>query len=220
MNQASGVKTKTYRSPLREAQAKATRLNIIDRAAALFVERGYGATSIEAIAEAAGVGRATVFTSVGGKAAVLKAAYDVAIVGDDEPVPLPQRPWAQAVLHATTQAERIARYADVITLVSGRVAAIYEVFRAAAGTDPDVRTLWEELRAERRGGRGELRRVHHRSRSAAARPRSAERRRHRLDPQRPGALPPAGPATALVAGEVPGLDRRDDERPTAPHARR
>ena len=152
MNQASGVKTKAYRSPLREAQAKATRLNIIDRAAALFVERGYGATSIEAIAEAAGVGRATVFTSVGGKAAVLKAAYDVAIVGDDEPVPLPQRPWAQAVLHATTQAERIARYADVITLVSGRVAAIYEVFRAAAGTDPDVRTLWEELRAERRGG--------------------------------------------------------------------
>ena len=85
------VKRKTYRSPLRDSQAEETRLRVVTAAARLFIERGYGATSIDAIAEAAGVGRATVFTSVGGKAALLRLAYDIAIVGDDEPVPLPQR---------------------------------------------------------------------------------------------------------------------------------
>jgi AcrR family transcriptional regulator len=141
-----------YRSPLRESQARATRLAIVEAAARLFVEGGYGATSIDAIAEAAGVGRATVFTSVGGKAEILRTAYDYAIVGDDEPVPLPQRPWAQPVLRATTQEERIDRYADVIVLVGGRVAAIYEAFRGAAATDPEVRAQWEEILGDRRVG--------------------------------------------------------------------
>ena len=86
-----------YQSPLRRAQAQSTRLTIIEAAARLFVTRGYAGTSMDDIATAAGVGRATVFASVGGKAAILKAAYDIAIVGDDEPIPLPQRPWAIAV---------------------------------------------------------------------------------------------------------------------------
>ena len=67
---AGGVK-KSYESPLRAAQAQATRRAIVAAAARLFVERGYGPTSIDAIAEAAGVSRKTVFTSVGGKAAAL-----------------------------------------------------------------------------------------------------------------------------------------------------
>ncbi|HYT76088.1 MAG TPA: helix-turn-helix domain-containing protein, partial [Vicinamibacterales bacterium] len=116
MKQRRAVKRSEYRSPLRDAQAKATRLRVIQSASRLFIERGYGATSIDEIAEAAGVGRATVFTAVGGKALLLRAAYDVALVGDDEPIPLPQRSWAQPVRLATTQAERLERYADVITL--------------------------------------------------------------------------------------------------------
>ena len=63
------------------------------------------------IASAAGVGRATVFGSVGGKAAILKAAYDIAIVGDDEPIPLPQRPCAIAVRHEPDPVRMIAAYA-------------------------------------------------------------------------------------------------------------
>ena len=62
MNQSADVK-RSYESPLRKAQAAATRGAIIDAASALFIERGYVATSIEAVAEAAGVSRATVFTS-------------------------------------------------------------------------------------------------------------------------------------------------------------
>ncbi len=146
------VKRSEYRSPLRAAQAKATRLRVIDAATRLFVERGYGATSIDEIAEAAGVGRATVFTSVGGKASLLRVAYDVALVGDDEPIPMPQRPWARPVRVATSQTERIERYADVIALVAGRLAQIYEAFRGAASSDPEVREQWNQILAERRIG--------------------------------------------------------------------
>lgn len=146
------VKRSEYRSPLRASQAKATRLRVIDAATRLFIERGYGATSIDEIAEAAGVGRATVFTSVGGKASLLRIAYDVALVGDDEPIPLPLRPWARPVRVATSQTERINRYADVIALVGGRLAQIYEAFRGAASSDPEVREQWNQILAERRVG--------------------------------------------------------------------
>ncbi len=148
----AAVKRSPYRSPLRDAQAEATRLAIIEAAGRLFVERGYAATSIDAVAEAAGVGRATVFASVGGKAALLKAAYDVAVVGDDEPIPLPERPWAQHVREGETQGERIKRYAEMVTMIDGRYAPIYEAFRGAASADPEVRQLWQEIRAERRRG--------------------------------------------------------------------
>ncbi len=87
---AEAVK-KSYNSPLRVEQARATRRAIVAAAARLFVERGYGPTTVDAIAETAGVSRKTVFTSVGGKAEALKLAIDWAIVGDDEPVSLQQR---------------------------------------------------------------------------------------------------------------------------------
>jgi AcrR family transcriptional regulator len=151
MNPQTAVK-RQYQSALREAQARATRRTVVDAAARLFVERGYGATSVDAIAEEAGVGRATVFTSAGGKATLLKAAYDIAIVGDDEPVPLPQRRWAQHVRDASTAREMLVRYAAMVTQIDGRVAKIYEALRGAASADPEVRALWDEIQAERLGG--------------------------------------------------------------------
>jgi AcrR family transcriptional regulator len=151
VNRRSTVKRR-YQSPLRRAQAQSTRLTIINAAARLFTERGYVGTSMDDIAAAAGVSRATVFSSVGGKAAILKGAYDTAIVGDDEPVPLPQRPWAIAVRNEPDPRRMIDAYAAMITDVSGRVAPIYEAMHGAAGADPEVRELWDAMRTERRGG--------------------------------------------------------------------
>ncbi len=151
MNQDLATKRR-YQSPLRKAQAQSTRLTIIEAAARLFIEQGYVGTSMDDIATAAGVGRATVFTSVGGKATILKAAYDIAIVGDDEPIPLPQRPWAIAVRSEPDPLKMVNAYAEMITQVSGRVARIYEVMHGAAGADPEARSLWDAMRKERRGG--------------------------------------------------------------------
>ncbi len=92
------------------------------------------------------------FASAGGKAAILKAAYDIAVVGDDEPIPLPQRPWAVAVRSEPDPRRMVDGYARMITDVSGRVAPIYEAMRGAAGADGEVRAVWEAMRRERRGG--------------------------------------------------------------------
>src|SRR6478736_5309503 len=139
-----------YESPLRKAQAAATRRAIIDAASALFIERGYVATSIEAIAEAAGVSRATVFTSVGGKKALLKTAYDVALVGDDEPIPFPLRP-ASIAVRAEPDPHRF-----LVVDINTRLAPIYEAVRGAASADPEVRDVFEAIGTERRIGAGRV----------------------------------------------------------------
>src|SRR5947209_544606 len=140
------------RWPLRMAKAAATRRRIIEAGSQLFVELGYAATSVQAVADAAGVSRATVFNSVGGKPALLKACYDVATVGDDEPVALPQRSGLLAVRDEPDQRRMIRRYASVVAEIGSRLSGIYEAFRAAAATAPDIRELWEQIQDERLGG--------------------------------------------------------------------
>jgi AcrR family transcriptional regulator len=138
--------------PRRRAKARETRRAVIDAAAALFVEQGYLATSVQAVASAAGVSRATVFNSVGGKLQLLRAAYDIATVGDDEPVSLPQRPEAIAVLEEPDQVRATELYAAMLTGVSRRLAPIYEVFRSVAGVDAEVRAEWADIQRDRLGG--------------------------------------------------------------------
>jgi len=141
-----------YQSRLRGAQAQSTREAVIAAASRLFSEQGYAATSIEEIAAAAGVSRATVFASVGGKAKLLKTALDVAIVGDDEPVSLPERPRSKAIRSEPDPRKYLALYAELITEMDGRLAAIHEAVRGAAGVDPDARALWESHLAQHRQG--------------------------------------------------------------------
>jgi AcrR family transcriptional regulator len=138
--------------PLRKAKAKETQATVVAAAGTLFVERGYQGTSIQAVADLAGVSRATVFNSVGGKPALLRIAYDVATVGDVEPVPLPQRPEARAVVDEPDSVRAVELYAAMATNVSGRLVGIYEVFRAAAGADPEIRREWDQIQEERLGG--------------------------------------------------------------------
>lgn len=141
-----------YRSSLRARHAAATRSAILDAATGLFVDRGYAATSIDAIAEAADVGRSTVFTATGGKPWLLKTAYDRALAGDDEPVPLAERPEGRRLETLTDAAEIIASYAAIIAAAQGRVSALYEVVRVAADCDAEVRALWQEIQQQRLTG--------------------------------------------------------------------
>src|SRR6516165_12727101 len=115
---------KPYRSALREAQARATRRAIVDAAARLFIQRGYGATTVDAIAEAAGVSRKTVFTSVGGKTEALKLAIDWAIVGDDEPVPMLERPHIKAMQDEPDARQILTGYARNACEVAERIAPL------------------------------------------------------------------------------------------------
>jgi AcrR family transcriptional regulator len=138
--------------PVRAAKAARTRQAVIAAAERLFLAQGYGSTSVSDIAHEAGVSRATVFNSVGGKPALLRACYDVATVGDDDPAPLPQRPAMLAIRDEPDARRGIALYAEVIAGIGERLSGTYEVFRAAAGTDPAIRAQWEQIQAERLAG--------------------------------------------------------------------
>jgi AcrR family transcriptional regulator len=65
--------SRTYNSSVRAEQAERTRRTIIDAALTLFSERGYSRTSVAAVADEAGVALNTVYSSVGGKSALINA---------------------------------------------------------------------------------------------------------------------------------------------------
>ena len=173
---------RTYRSPLREEQARVTRRAIVETARELFIEVGYAATTIDAVADRAGVSRKTVFTSVGGKAVLLKLACDWALAGDDEPVPIDERPAAQQMLAETDPARLLSRWARLP--VRGRRAAVRHPRRAGRGRRrrPGREGTRRGVRAQPDGRRGGLRRRSSRSSAAcgpawtrSGRPRSPPR---------------------------------------------
>ena len=132
---------KRYASQVRDEQARRTRRAIVTAAHDLFLAQGYAATTIDAIAEAAHVARRTVFNSVGGKAALLKLALDWAIVGDDEPVAMADRPAIKAILAEPDPRKALLLWVQAVTDVDGRTAPLGEVLTAAADADPDAAQL-------------------------------------------------------------------------------
>lgn len=135
--------------PRRRARAAMTRAQILRAATELFLADGYTATTMPAIATAAGVTRATVFNSVGSKAEVLKAAYDVAVVGDSAPAPIFQRREMMAMFEEPDPQRTLELYAEIIAGIGERISGLYEVFRAAATADPVISAVWEQIQRER-----------------------------------------------------------------------
>jgi len=138
-----------YDAPRRQEQAAATRAAIVGAAAELFVERGYGATTMAAVAERARVAPKSVY-GLGDKAQLLTLALDRAIAGDDEPVSLAQRPALQAVLDAGDgrSAARLGAALGAPMLL--RLYPLYRAFEQAAGVDPQIAARWREYQQRRR----------------------------------------------------------------------
>jgi AcrR family transcriptional regulator len=141
-----------YTSEIRDEQARRTRRAIVTAARELFLAQGYAATTIDAIAQAAHVSRRTVFNSVGGKATLLKLAYEWAIVGDDEPVPLADRPAVKAIQAEPDPQKALALWAQTVVGIAARVAPISEVLTAAADADPDAAQLVADASRDRMSG--------------------------------------------------------------------
>ena len=72
---------RSYVSPQREAQALATRQSILDAALRLFTASGYVATTIQAIADDAGVAVQTVYAVFGTKRELLRSLLEAAVRG-------------------------------------------------------------------------------------------------------------------------------------------
>jgi len=135
------VKGKSEAGRRREQRAHATRQRIVDAALRLFTAEGYVATTVEVIAHEAGVAPATVYQAFGTKHAILARALDVTVAGDTEPVALLEQRW---VARARAEPDAVRRLSMVVrhtTQVAARTAAIKQVIRDAAATEPQAREL-------------------------------------------------------------------------------
>jgi AcrR family transcriptional regulator len=135
---------------LRQAQVAHTEQRILAAATGLFLEGGYLATTLEAVARRAQVGARTVYLRFGTKAALFKRVIDVAIVGDTEPVDVLGRDWMQAALTAPTAAERIAASAAASRQIMQRTGGLFAVAQQAAAVEPLIAGFWQQGREQTR----------------------------------------------------------------------
>lgn len=146
---------RNYESPLREGQTADTRRRILDTAATEFTQRGYAKTSVGSIAASAGVARETVYHLVGGKQAVLKACWDVAVVGDDAPVAVADRDEYRAMLSDPDPDTAARTFGRLSADLVGRLGPLLQVL-ADAAHEPDLADLLAHTRAERLNGTRQL----------------------------------------------------------------
>ena len=143
-----GNPRRRYHSPLRVEQAASTRRAILEAAQRLFEQRGYSATSIAAIAAEASVSLKTVYVTFETKSGLLRALWHLLLRGDEEPVPVGERPWFRAVLDEPDAERQLRLNVRNAKLVRARVGPLLEVVRRAAATDSEVAGLWARIQAE------------------------------------------------------------------------
>lgn len=135
-----------------QARTRLARAAVVDAARTLFLERGYGATTIETISEVAHVPPATVYRLFASKHGILKALLDVSIVGDDETVAMADRPHVRALLAEADPRSQLVGFVATAADVNARVAPLYRILVSAAGSDPDAAALLDELTRQRQTG--------------------------------------------------------------------
>jgi TetR/AcrR family transcriptional regulator, regulator of autoinduction and epiphytic fitness len=137
-----------YESPRRREQAAATRQAILEAAERLFAERGYVGTSVAEVAEEARVALKTVYAVFGTKAEVLRGLWNLRMRGDEEPVPMPERPWYREIVDEPEPRRRLALVARNSRIVRERTAHVTEIVRQAAPADEQIAALWERFQRE------------------------------------------------------------------------
>jgi AcrR family transcriptional regulator len=137
--------TRKYSSPVRDEQAARTRARILTAASDLFLERGYGRTTMQDIADAAGVARDTVHAVFGSKARVLTALIDLRLVPDASVASVTQTPDAQAVKDEVDQRRQIELFARFITGLSTELRPVFEILRTASAVEPEMASVFAEM---------------------------------------------------------------------------
>jgi TetR/AcrR family transcriptional regulator, regulator of autoinduction and epiphytic fitness len=140
--QPTGRTSRRYDSPVRRERSLETERRILTAAAAAFAENGYVGTSLEAIANGAGVNPRTVYKVFGTKVGLLGRLVDVSMVGDQDAVPVAERAWALDAFKAPTGAGRVDAFAAAIGRVMQSAGAVFRTAAQAAVADPDAAALW------------------------------------------------------------------------------
>lgn len=145
-----------YDNTRRQAQVRATRHRIIEAARVLFIERGYPATTLEAIADAADTSLPTLYRLFASKPALLKFVLDVSFGGDDEPIAFGDRPEVRKARAESDPGAMVSAFARLGREFMERSSAIMNVLATAAQVDPDASQLMEEIRRQRHAGQSRI----------------------------------------------------------------
>ncbi len=144
----SGPVKRRYDSSRRQAQAAATRSDILDAAQRLFEERGYAATTMEAVAAGAGVALKTVYVAFETKSGLLRAVWNHLLRGGRDEVPVADQQWYRDVLDESDPERQLRMNARNSRAVKERIAGVLEVIRNAAPIDADIEALWRRINTE------------------------------------------------------------------------
>ena len=141
---------RSYHAPRRQQHAEATRQAILQAARKLFAHQGYQATTLQAIAQEAGVAVQTLYAVFGSKAAILSAL--VKSTGADEEI----RALARAAFAEPVPRDQLRLAARVIRSILERDADILELLWQAGGGDPDLAAAWRQSHRQQLARQGEL----------------------------------------------------------------
>ncbi|QNS08389.1 TetR/AcrR family transcriptional regulator [Streptomyces xanthii] len=128
----------------RAERSRRTREKIVEAARELFVAQGYGATSLQEVADRAGVAVQTVYFVFRNKRTLFKDVVDTSIAGDTEPVATMDREWFRAACAEHTAAGQLRAHVHGTRDILGRVAPILPLIAAAAATDPEIAAQWPD----------------------------------------------------------------------------
>jgi AcrR family transcriptional regulator len=139
-----------------QARTRLARAAVIEAARTLFLERGYAATTVEAISDLSDVPPATVYRLFSSKLGILKALLHVLIAGDDQAVTMQDRPHVRALLANPDPRNQLSGLAGIIRGIMSRAEPLYRILLSAAGSDPDAAALLAELTRQRQQGQGQI----------------------------------------------------------------
>ncbi|MFT4212984.1 MAG: helix-turn-helix domain-containing protein [Microbacterium sp.] len=128
----------------------------MDAAQRLFVQRGYGPTTVDAISAESDVPPATVYRLFSSKLGILRALVDRSVAGSDNAAPLADQPAAQELFADPDPASRLTGFAAICREVNARTEPLYRILVSAAESDPDAAALLRERARHRGAGQDQI----------------------------------------------------------------
>jgi AcrR family transcriptional regulator len=138
-----------YDASSRRQSAARNRAAVLAACRELLFRDGYHRMTVRSVAEQAGVSPETIYKAFGGKPGLMKALWDVMLAGDDQPVPIADRPQMRDVQLASDPAEKLRLWAAFVSGANQRLAPLYGLL-AQAG--PEVTQMLATTQQERLTG--------------------------------------------------------------------
>jgi AcrR family transcriptional regulator len=139
-----------------QARTRLARAAVVRAARALFLERGYAGTTVEAISEVSDVPPATVYRLFSSKLGILKALLDVSIAGDDEAIPLASRDHVRAILADPDPRNQMSGFAGITRGIMSRTEPVHRILVSASASDSAAAALLAEQTRQRQQGQAQI----------------------------------------------------------------